>query len=74
MAICPKGEKEVKNTEENTTFEGWSHDMRNIADSFQIHRMLLHTLIRMNLLNTREAGIMQRDFEQNYWNKLRDGE
>lgn len=54
---------------------GWTSEMHDIAESFLRHRLLLCTLLKLrDIVPNPGYMILQRDFEQNIWNKLRDGE
>jgi hypothetical protein len=66
--------KEVKNTEDNQSQIGYTSEMRDIAESFLIHRLMLIFLLKLKLVPNPGYMILQRDFEQNTWAKLRDGE
>ena len=54
--------------------DGWTQEMNDIHDSFHLHRQLLLTLMRLDFIDSREVGILQRDFESNTWSKIRDGD
>jgi len=67
--------KEVKNKMTNTPIEGWTSEMKGIADSFAIHRKLLYALMLLGDIVPKQCYmILQRDFEQNTWAKIRGGE
>ena len=58
----------------DTDYYGWSSEMRDIGDSFMLHRKLLIFLMHLDLVPNPGYMILQRDFEQNTWAKIRDGE
>ena len=53
---------------------GWTKEMRDINYSFRIHERMLLMIARLEIIPFEYAQILQRDFEQNYWNNIRDGE
>ena len=54
--------------------EGWSEEARDISLSFLRHRKLLLLLMKLKIAPNPGYMILQRDFEQNTWAKIRDGE
>ena len=58
----------------DTPFEGWTSEMNHIGDSFLLHRQLLIFLMKLELVPNPGYMILQRDFEQNTWANIRDGE
>ena len=56
------------------SLRGWTSEMRSIEDSFLLHRKLLITLMKLNIAPNPGYMILQRDFEQNTWARIRDGE
>jgi hypothetical protein len=54
--------------------EGWTSEMKDIHVSFIRHQYLLLTIARLEVIPFGLANILQRDFEQNTWAKIRDGE
>lgn len=54
--------------------DGWTIEMNNIHDTFHWHNKMLLILMKLEFIDGREFGILQRDFEQNTWAKIRDGE
>lgn len=56
------------------TDEGWTKEMKSVAESFAIHRKLLLVLLNLgDIVPPQGYMIIQRDFEQNIWAKIRDG-
>ena len=53
---------------------GWSSEMLGMSDSFNRHARLLLFLVQLRLIDARTADIITRDFQQNTWSKIRDGE
>ena len=54
--------------------EGYTKEMKDINESFLTHHRLLVVLKRLNIINNLALKILQSDFEQNTWTKLRDGD
>lgn len=57
-----------------THTSGWTSEMKDIGDSFLLHRQLLIFLMKLDLVPNPGYMILQRDFEQNTWAKIRDGD
>lgn len=58
----------------NDKIFGWTENMKDIHYTFCRHNYLLLFLIKLNLLDYFTAGVIQKDFEQNIWAKIRDGD
>jgi len=59
---------------EDTPYFGWTSEMKDISESFLMHRLLLLCLVRLDLVPNPGYMILQRDFEANLWAKIRDGD
>lgn len=58
----------------NKELQGWTANMRSIHYTFYLHNHLLLLFTKLDLMGGLTAGIMQRNFEQNLWSKIRDGD
>lgn len=54
--------------------QGWTSEMKSINETFKRHKLLLLLLAKLNVMPTRYASILCKDFERNIWAKIRDGE
>lgn len=48
--------------------------MRDIHDMFQVHGRLLLLLYKLEVISGPQCSLTIRDFQQNTWAQIRDGE
>ena len=53
---------------------GWTDDVVTIQNTFITHGRLLIALWKLTVITDSEYGIMCRDFQQDTFDKIRDGE
>ncbi len=53
---------------------GWTEEMSSIHDTFHWNNRMLYVLFKLDLLDPMEYRIMQSYFEQDIWEKIRNGE
>lgn len=66
--------KESKAPTQAQIENGWSENTRDVYETFKKHGLLLLLLTRLDVIPNTYFGILQRDFEQKTWQKIRDGE
>ena len=55
--------------------QGWlTDDARSVATTFKRHGLLLLLLTKLEIIPGQYFHILQRDFEQTTWSKIRDGD
>ena len=54
--------------------KGWSENVSDIRVTFHWHSKILLLLVRLGVINWREFRILNMDFQQDIWSKIRDGE
>lgn len=55
--------------------QGWAtEEMKSVATTFERHGRLLIFLVQLGIIPRRYFSILQKDFEQKVWSKIRDGD
>ena len=64
----------LESTKSDSDKIGYTNAIEDIHNNFKIHGKLLLLLWKLDVIPKEWYYILQKDFEQNTWTKIRDGE
>ena len=53
---------------------GFASVMKDINETFKSHERLLLVLMKLKIIGADLAGVIQRNFEQDTWSKVKNGD